>query len=184
GYWTAPWARGRRVAERAARAAIRWGLRRLGLRRIVWQAEVGNHASRLVAARIGVRMEGIARAGVATRDGWRDGWVGAVLAGDLREADAPPDPALERAATRCRTFFGPQPTVRFETKDGQPVRLRPLRSGDVPALVRACRDPDTVRYTTIPDPYDADQAKAFVHVFAPSRWAQGIEAVFAIADAD
>lgn len=184
GYWTAPWARGRRVAERAARAVTRWGLGTLGLRRIVWQAEVGNHASRIVAARIGVRVEGVARAAVAHRDGWRDGWVGAVLTGEVREADAPPDPALERAATRCRTFGAPQPTLRFETKNGQPVRLRPLRSDDVPACVRACRDPDSVRFTTVPDPYHEVHAEAFIHSFAPSCWAQGTEAVFAIADAD
>jgi RimJ/RimL family protein N-acetyltransferase len=184
GYWTAPWARGRRVAERSARAVVRWALHILGLRRVVWRAEVGNHASRLVAARIGVRMEGVARAGLNGRAGWRDAWVGAVLAGELRETDAPADPGLQRAAARCRTFGGPQPTVQFATKNGESVRLRPLRSDDVPACVRACRDPDTVRYTTVPDPYDTVHAETFIHSLAPTGWARGTEAIFAIADAD
>jgi RimJ/RimL family protein N-acetyltransferase len=54
----------------------------------------------------------------------------------------------------------------------------------VAACVRACRDPDSVRYTTVPSPYDEAQAEAFIHGFAPSVWRRGTEAVFAIADAD
>jgi RimJ/RimL family protein N-acetyltransferase len=194
GYWTTPTARGRGVATSAARAMARYAFEGLGLHRMLWRARVGNHASRLVAARIGVRFEGIARASLpvpatlaepdnaALPGGWADAWVGALLAGELRESDAPHDPALDRAAARCRVFTAAQPTLPARTKDGQVVRLRPLRSGDVPACVRACRDPDTVRYTTVPEPYDEAQAEAFIHGFAPGVWARGTEAVFAIAD--
>lgn len=184
GYWTAPWARGRGVATGAAYATTRWALESLGLHRVVWRAQVGNHASRLVAARIGVRFEGVTRAGLPTRDGWRDGWVGAVLPGDLRDPEAPPDPALVGAAVRCRVFGGPQPTLHTVTADQAPVRLRPLRLDDVPACVQACRDPDSVRYTTVPDPYRETDAESFILTYAPDSWARGIEAVFAIADAD
>jgi RimJ/RimL family protein N-acetyltransferase len=186
GYWTVPAARGQGIGTAAARALARYAFAVLGLHRVLWRARVGNHASRLVAMRIGVRFEGVARASLPdnTRPagGWVDAWVGALLAGELREPGAPHDPASDRAAARCRVFGAPQPTLRFETKDGADVR--PLRSADVPACVRACRDPDSVRYTTVPDPYDEAQAEAFIHGFAPSMWARGTEAVFAIADAD
>jgi RimJ/RimL family protein N-acetyltransferase len=182
GYWTTPGARGRGVATAAARAVARHALS-TGLRRVVWRARVGNHASRLVALRIGVRSEGVAR-GAPFGDGWADVWTGALLAGELREAEAGTDPALERAAARCRTFGRPQPTLRSETKDGRAVRLRPLRSSDVPACVRACRDPESVRYTTVPDPYEQTHAESFIRTYAPGVWARGTEAVFAIADAD
>lgn len=182
GYWTAPEVRGRGVATAAARAIVRHALR-TGLCRVQWRARVGNHPSRLVAARIGVRFEGVQRAALRAGDGWADAWVGAVLPGELREAVGD-DPALRRAAARSRVFAGPQPTLRSETKDGQTVRLRPLRSGDVPAVVQACMDPESARYTTVPHPYDETDAASFIHGYAPGVWARGTEAVFAIADAD
>jgi len=151
---------------------------------VLWRAKVGNHASRLVAVRIGVRFEGIERASLPDGDGWADAWTGALLPGELREPGTEPDPALERAAARCRVFGRPQPTLQTVTRDGRPVRLRPLRPEDVPACVRACRDPDTVRYTTVPDPYDETHAERFILSDAPALWARGTEAVFAVADAD
>lgn len=184
GYWTAPAARGRGVATSAARATVRYAVGPLGVRRVLWRAKVGNHASRLVALRIGVTFEGIERASLPDGDGWADAWTGALLPGELREPSTEPDPALERAAARCHVFGRPQPTLQTVTRDGRPVRLRPLRRDDVPACVQACRDPDTVRYTTIPDPYDETYAEQFILRDAPARWARGTEAVFAIADAD
>jgi RimJ/RimL family protein N-acetyltransferase len=184
GYWVAPWARGRGVATNAARAVARWSLRTLGLRRLVWRAKLGNHASRLVAARIGVRFEGVARAALRGRDGWHDGWVGGLLPGDLREAGAADEPDLVRTAARCAVFGRPQPTLTADTRHGTAVRLRPLRADDIPAIVLACQDPLSIRYTTVPHPYTKEHAEAFVHVFAPGGWQRGVEAVFAVADAD
>ncbi len=184
GYWTAPWARGQGVAADAARAVVRFGQDTLGLRRIVWRAEVGNHASRLVAARIGVRFEGVARAGLPTHDGLRDGGVGAVLAGELREADAPESPAQARAVARCHAFGKPQPTLTGTTSSGATVRVRPPRAEDIPAYVRACQDPQSARFTTVPQPYQLEDAVMFVQNIAPAVWARGTEAIFAVADAD
>jgi RimJ/RimL family protein N-acetyltransferase len=180
GYWVAPWARGRGVATDSTRAVARWA-RALGVERLGWRAEVGNHASRLVAARIGVRFEGVARAAIR-RYGGRDAWVGALLTGELRESDAPGDPALARATVRCHVFGRPQPTLQATTHRGEPIRLRPLELKDATACARACQDPLTTRYTTVPDPYDETHAESFINTDAPAAWARGTEAIFAVAD--
>ena len=62
GYWTAPWARGRGVAVRAARLHTAWGVEALGLARVELLTDVENTASQHVAARAGFVREGIARA--------------------------------------------------------------------------------------------------------------------------
>ncbi len=66
GYWTAPWARGRGVASRAAALVAAWGLRDLGLSRVELLAEVGNDASLGAALKAGFVREGVCRA--ARRD--------------------------------------------------------------------------------------------------------------------
>jgi RimJ/RimL family protein N-acetyltransferase len=136
-----------------------------------------------VAARIGVRFEGVARAGLPTQDGLRDGWVGGLLTGELRAADAAENPALARAVARCHAFGAAQPTLAGTTSAGATVRLRPLRAEDIPACVRACQDPDSVRFTVVPHPYRLEDAVTFVQDITPGLWARGTEAVFAVADA-
>lgn len=77
-YWSAPWARGERVTERACRVLLRWGL---------------------------------------------PGWV----------------------RLRARLFGAAQPTL---TGPGG-VRLRPAAERDLPGITAACRDPESVRWTTV-----------------------------------
>jgi RimJ/RimL family protein N-acetyltransferase len=169
------------VATRATRALCRWALGSLGLRRLAWRAEVGNHASRLVAARVGFREEGLARQSLRHRDGYVDGWTAALLRGELLEEGQGPG---SRATRRCKVFGREPPTLPFITRDGTPGRLRPLRLDDRAAAVAACRDPLSIEYTTVPDPYTEADADAFIQGFAPAAWAAGVEAVFAVADAD
>ncbi|WP_230415890.1 GNAT family N-acetyltransferase [Micromonospora tarapacensis] len=81
GYWTAPWARGRGVAVHAVRALARWSFDELKLRRLLWAALVGNHASRLVALRAGFQIEGRLRAADPESGGHE--WFGSLLPGDV-----------------------------------------------------------------------------------------------------
>ncbi|BCB85023.1 GNAT family N-acetyltransferase [Phytohabitans suffuscus] len=170
GYWTAPWARGRGVATRATRAVARWAFESLGLRRVVWQAEIGNHASRLAALRAGFRVEGYLR---MAEDG-RTGWVGALLPGD------PTEPVLdERVVRRARVFGAPQPVLRAEGG----LRLRPHEAHDVDAMIATCRDPESARWIPLPRPYERAHAEEFVRS-TPAKWARGDGMRCAVTDPD
>jgi RimJ/RimL family protein N-acetyltransferase len=182
GYWVAPWARGRGVATDATRAVARWALDTLGVLRLAWRAELGNHASRLVAERLGFRLEGIVRNGSVRAGGIRvDAWGASLVPGELREADAPADPVATR---RAHTFGRAQPTLSANNPRRTAISLRPLASGDLDAIVRACRDAETARWTTVPDPYTPADAEFFVHVYGPRRWAAGEGGAFAIVGPD
>ncbi|WP_326560846.1 GNAT family N-acetyltransferase [Micromonospora sp. NBC_01796] len=187
GYWTAPWARGRAVAVRATRAVARWAFRDLGLRRVIWQAEVGNHASRLVALRAGFRVEGELRLAQPHPRGGSDGWIGSLLPEDLPEPDTDPTgtggPAGPGSlvARRAAVFGRPQPVLFATTADGE-IRLRRPEERDLDAMVTACRDPWALRWLSLPDPYQRSDAEFFTHRHTALRWGRGDGAVFVIAD--
>lgn len=184
GYWTAPWARGQGVAVRATRALSRWAFSELDLRRIVWQAELGNHASRLVALRAGFRIEGRLR--MARASGGAAGWVGSLLRRDLERAEEDMDQAggPDATATRHAAVFGrPQPVLQAHAGDTA-LRLRPLAERDIDLLVLTCQDPETVRWTSVPHPYQRSHAESFALEYAPQQWAAGEGAVFAIVGPD
>lgn len=42
------------------------------------------------------------------------------------------------------------------------VELRPWLDRDVPAIVAACNDPETARWTTVPSPYSEEDARAWL----------------------
>jgi RimJ/RimL family protein N-acetyltransferase len=178
-YWVAPWARGRGVATRATHAVAAWSLDQLGLTRLAWRAKVGNYASRLVAERLGFRPEGIMRKGGARFElPPVDCWTASLLPGQLRAPDAPLDPVIR---LRARTFGAAQP--RLSTANPA-VHLRPTDARDYDAMVAACSDPESQRWTTVPVPYRLVDAEFFVTEHAPGRWARGDGAVFALAGPD
>ena len=182
GYWVAPWARRRGVATIGTRALARWAFAELELRRVMWRAEVGNHGSRLVAETVGFRIEGVFRNGIKRPDGREvDCWVGGLLPGELREADSPVHPM---ARSRALTFAADQPRLTGTTAAGEPVSLRAAEPADLDAMVNACRDPESRRWTTVPRPYGPGDAEQFIRDVAPLRWAYGEGAIFAVTDAD
>ena len=48
--------------------------------------------------------------------------------------------------------------------------LHPLRAEDIPAVHRACQDPEIARWTAVPSPYEWEDAKSFVTEFSPDGW--------------
>jgi RimJ/RimL family protein N-acetyltransferase len=60
------------------------------------------------------------------------------------------------------------------------VTLRAHRPDDVPRMVEQCRDPESVRWTQVPTPYDEGDAETFVGELVPRWWAEGTEWAFAV----
>ena len=73
----------------------------------------------------------------------------------------------------------PLPTSAPTLTDGV-VTLRAHRGDDAARVVEQCTDPDTVRWTTVPAPYDVGQAARFLDEVVPGAWASGAAAYFAI----
>ncbi|MEV4439303.1 GNAT family N-acetyltransferase [Streptomyces sp. NPDC049577] len=48
--------------------------------------------------------------------------------------------------------------------------LRPFTSADIPAVHAACQDPDIPRYTEVPTPYTAEDARVFIEEVCPAGW--------------
>jgi RimJ/RimL family protein N-acetyltransferase len=181
GYWMAPAARGRGVATRAGRAVVRFGHEKINLHRVNWYADLPNHASRLVALRIGFRMEGIVRAHLAGRDGgFDDAWAAAVLPGEVTDITPAAYASGSVAARRAGVFGRPQP--RLELPGGS--ALRPLDECDADALVRASADPETARWTTTPTPYGPLDALGFIRDRGRYGWVTGVNAAFAVVGPD
>ncbi|MFC0007428.1 GNAT family N-acetyltransferase [Micromonospora siamensis] len=183
GYWTAPWARGRGVTVRATRAVARWAFDELKLSRLIWQAELGNHASRLVALRAGFRIQGELRLARPTQEGRAEAWVGSLLPGEVPAPDDPGPAAPGTLEARRAAVFGrPQPTL-FATAGDTELRLRPMEERDLDDIVTTCQDPDTVRWTSVPHPYQRGDADGYL-AFVRQTWARGTSGCFVIAGPD
>ncbi|MEV6807873.1 GNAT family N-acetyltransferase [Streptomyces sp. NPDC051132] len=83
GFWAAKEHRGRGYVVEATLTACRWIFTAIGVDRVEWRAEVGNHASRAVAERAGFTVEGTLRSGINNKGVRRDCWVGSLLPSDL-----------------------------------------------------------------------------------------------------
>jgi len=140
GYALGPWARGRGVMSRALRLTLGWGFEILGLDVVLWQAQVGNWASRRVAWSVGFRVEGTVRGLLPHREQRVDAWVGSLRREDER---VPAHPWLD-------------PPLLY----GERVTLRAHRDSDAPRIVEACRDGSTRHWlSTLPAPYTEDDAR-------------------------
>ena len=62
------------------------------------------------------------------------------------------------------------------------LHLRPWRPTDAEVVLAACSDPQTQRWTTVPVPYTAEDARGFVEDMAPAGWASGTVLTFAVCD--
>jgi RimJ/RimL family protein N-acetyltransferase len=181
GYWTAPWARGRGVALASTRAAASWAFAYFGLDRLTWHAELGNHASRLVALRAGFQVSGEQRLAGLNPKGRRECWVGSLLPDEIT-TEIPPRYATGSLVARRATVFGaPAPELPL---DGVAGRLRTWQKEDIPWITLACQDPDSVRFTSIPTPYMQSDAEWYIHEHVPVEWARGTAVGYAIADAE
>ncbi|GAA2527779.1 GNAT family N-acetyltransferase [Winogradskya humida] len=169
GYWSAPWARGRRVTERAGRALLRWAFDE-GLTRIDWKSRIGNHASRLPALRMGFTIIGI-RPGDKKRPAQ---WVGALTETGLTAAGTEVASSVRRTA---RAFHAGHPVIK-----AGPVTLRKPAEKDILSVTRTFNDPEVVRWFAPPQPYHESHGRRYVTVRVDEWWASGAEAVFAIAD--
>ncbi|CAM5571823.1 GNAT family N-acetyltransferase [Streptomyces canus] len=83
GYWSTKEQRGNGYVTEAVEAAARWAIGEWSIDRVEWRAEVGNHASRAVAERVGFTIEGVLRSSLVHQGVRRDCWVGALLPSDL-----------------------------------------------------------------------------------------------------
>lgn len=161
-YGAHPWARGTEVMERAVRLLLTWGFTERGLHTVIWWAHRGNWASRRLAWKVGFAVEGVARSWLVQRGELRDAWVATLTAG---------------VPLRPRTPWSEVPRL-----SGGRVVLRRLVDRDVPRIVEACNDPETVRWLgQLPQPYGTDQAHAFLHD-CEERHAAGEAVVWAMAD--
>ncbi|HWG99395.1 MAG TPA: GNAT family N-acetyltransferase [Pilimelia sp.] len=184
GYWTVPAARGRGVALRAARALAGWAFTVLDLDHLRWRAEVGNHASRQVALRLGVRVDGVVRDGARRADGgYVPAWVGSLRRHELAAGgdDLPAGPG-SLAARQAAVFAGDCPRLSARAPGG-PVWLRPPGEADLDAIVAACQDPEAHRWIPLPRPYQRHHAQLWVQEHAPQRWARGEGVTYVLADA-
>lgn len=75
-------------------------------------------------------------------------------------------------------------TVPVPVLTGDLVRLRPHTLDDLDAVLERCLDPDTIRWTTVPSPYDAGMAREYLtEVVAGSEtdlsWAIDLDGAYA-----
>ncbi|GGZ21662.1 GNAT family N-acetyltransferase [Streptomyces poonensis] len=83
GFWATKEHRGNGYVTEAVLAVCRWVFTSVGLDRVEWRAEVGNHASRAVAVKAGFTVEGVLRSAIDNKGVRRDCWVGSLLPSDL-----------------------------------------------------------------------------------------------------
>lgn len=86
-------------------------------------------------------------------------------------------------APRAAVFRHPQPELAAIASGG-PIRLRALRESDLDAIISACQDPLSQRWTSLPESYSRGDAEFYVRQYSRGRWTRGEGAVFAVTGPD
>ena len=161
GYWLTPAARGQGRATSAVRLVCRYAFETLGAQRIEWQAAVGNYASRAVAERVGIQVEGIARNRLVLDGSPSDSWLGSLLPNDT-------EPSSPRAM-----FAEP-----VELSDRGLTLLSP-RSVSEDWVIEAYNDAAIGQWNPA-DVTDADSARRWIR--SRADWTDGTHASWVIAE--
>lgn len=77
------------------------------------------------------------------------------------------------------TWPATQPTLHAEG-----LTLRAWRASDADAVYAACQDPEIVRWTMVPFPYEREHAEGYVGPVSADAWAHKTAVNFAAVDAD
>jgi RimJ/RimL family protein N-acetyltransferase len=161
------------------RACATFAFETLPVNVIFWHAYLGNHASRLVALRAGVRVEGRSRVPGRRPGELVDAWTGSLVPGDVTSGTPARYGPGSAAARQAAAFGAPQPTLPGPAPLGS---LGPLRVEELDEITQACQDPESARWTVVPVPYSRQDAESYVTRYAPLAWAAGEAAVFRIGD--
>ena len=193
GYWVTPEHRRRGLARAGVSLVTDWAFETLELRRLAIGTMVGNLPSRSIARALGYRPEalfrsyrqvGERRTDCVSYSLLREEWQARRAAGG--SDGSPPDemllPALSTARTDYPRVAPALPTAPPPLGDGTIV-LRPYAERDIADLVRACNDPETLRWlTALPKPYTDADAREFL-AQAATGWETNYDALYCIADA-
>jgi ribosomal-protein-alanine N-acetyltransferase len=137
-----PAARGSSVLSTALRLLRDYAFDVCGLEALRRRAQVGDWASRRVAAAAGFHFDGTIRRLLMHRGQLVDAWVATIAATDPRGALPWLDP----------------PTLRSDR-----LTLRQFRDNDVQGIVEACSDPRTQHWlASVPTPYGAGDARDYL----------------------
>ncbi|MEU8272084.1 GNAT family N-acetyltransferase [Sphaerisporangium sp. NPDC049002] len=165
GYLMAPWARGRGLATRAARALTEWAFAQ-GVHRVELVADVDNVSSQRVAMAAGFRREGVQRGAIPLREG---GYGDAVGFGRLSFDSGEPQ----------RSFLPDLPGGSLS--DGV-VRLAPLTLDDAGPYQEMMSEPEVLMYSVppkVPDPEETLRRCRYTGMW----WSSGERAELSVRDA-
>lgn len=166
-----PAGRGTGCAQRAIDLLNGFAFGNLGLEILHWRTTAGNEASAELARRCGY-VHAALIPGYGHVDGKvADGLLFTQNRDQFHAELAPATDLLDRAVT--------VPVLGDER-----VVLRALTMADAPVLVENCRDPEAVRWTTVPLDYSMDHAKYFINSLTPEGWRSGETLTFAVANPD
>lgn len=88
---------------------------------------------------------------------------------DERHVRAGPHSTLPHRSWSCQTARVPPETPPI-LSDGRLI-LRPPVSADAPEIVEGCQDPEIIRWTAVPSPYDISDARTFLNDrLTPTQW--------------